>query len=405
MSTRPSQRAHPNGRPTWLSAHRALAVLLAGLITLTGCSSALARLPRDATPATSAGQSPAGAVAANPGAQPLQVLPAADWGISDGHFYTQPNGQPALTSPTGFAVTNQDGIPFWNEFQRLGGTAVLGYPVSSRFSYRGKTTQVYNRAVFQWNAEVRKVELTNILTDIEEAGKGDWLAQTYRVPARVPASFDSGKNWDQIVGDRLALLKSAKAIEDKYRSAPDPMAVYGLPDSPVVDQGDHLAVRLQRTVLRLWKQDKPFAKAGEVTADNSGDWAIKAGLFPAEPLRPEQPPSVPFTLDLAARPVGPGGAGAPAPAPTAAPSPAPAPSATPALAAQASVWQVAETGGDGVFLRRTPRLDDKVRAWPDGTLMKGLGEQAQGDGITWQKVQSPDGTVGYVPLRYLKPKQ
>jgi len=87
----------------------------------------------------------------------------------------------------------------------------------------------------------------------------------------------------------------------------------------------------------------------------------------------------------------------PAAPPAAQPSAAPTPNAAPAQ------WVVANTGGDGVYVRRTPKLDDKVVAWPDNTPMVDLGEQATGDGTTWRKVRDPRGNVGYVPTQYLAP--
>jgi hypothetical protein len=90
------------------------------------------------------------------------------------------------------------------------------------------------------------------------------------------------------------------------------------------------------------------------------------------------------------------------------PGPADAPPAGAAQApsaatagARAVTYRVANTGGEGVFLRRTPRLADRLVAWPDGTRLQSLGEAATGDGVEWQKVRDPRGNVGYVPTRYL----
>ena len=69
--------------------------------------------------------------------------------------------------------------------------------------------------------------------------------------------------------------------------------------------------------------------------------------------------------------------------------------------ARAGAYRVANTGGEGVFLRRTPTLADRLVAWPDGTRLQSLGEAATGDGVEWQKVRDPRGNVGYVPTRYL----
>ena len=380
--------------------HRVLGLLLAVTLATAGCSPILARLPLGQTPTPTAAppsappqaQRPASVAPAPPDrltvsviAQPVVVLPTPDWPIPNGHFYTQTNGQPPRTSPTGFAVTDWDGIPFWSEYQRLGGPATVGYPVSARFEWQGRLTQVFQRAVFQWNEQLGRVQPANVLLLLEEAGKGDWLVKTRGVPQRLPSDFDKGMGRDQIVRERLALLNASQPLADKYHSAIDPLVLYGLPDSRVVDQGDHLAIRLQRTVLRLWKEDKPWAKAGEVTADSSGDIAVEAGLFPEDALRTEQPPVAPIGLDSA----------------VVSPTPEPLPSVP--AAPSVGAWRVANTDGDGVYLRRTPRMADKLRAWPEGTPLRSLGEQAQGDGRAWHRVQAPDGSTGWVPATYVEP--
>src|SRR5687767_10925252 len=66
-------------------------------------------------------------------AQPTQP---ADFDIPNGHFYTQAGG-----GAGGFAITDNDGMLFWSEFQRLGGVPALGYPISSRFVWDGFTVQ------------------------------------------------------------------------------------------------------------------------------------------------------------------------------------------------------------------------------------------------------------------------
>lgn len=402
---RPSSRDRTRTR-----ASGAVALVLGLLLVLgtPGCASTWTRLTREILPTS---QSPTAALAqptsqptsrsvtvgiqpVDPNAQPLVVLPSADWPLPNGHFFTQTNGQPPRTSPTGFAVTDQDGIPFWTEFRRLGGPGLVGYPISTRYDLQGRITQAFQRAILQWDPQARRVQARNILSDLEEAGKGEWLVKTHGVPERLPGSFDSGKQWDQIVRDRLALLRGDPALDAKYRAAPDPLALYGLPESRVVDRGDHLAIRLQRTTFRLWKQDRPWAKAREVTADNGGELAKQAGLVPEPAQQTEQPTTAPGDLSSATQPVG----IAPTPSSLVQPSPTPA---TPA--SDRGVWQVANTDGDGVYLRRTPRLDDKLRPWPEGTLLKDLKERAEGDGHTWYKVQAPDGSVGYVPSRFVKP--
>jgi hypothetical protein len=92
------------------------------------------------------------------------------------------------------------------------------------------------------------------------------------------------------------------------------------------------------------------------------------------------------------------GARAP-PIPSAAPAPARAPSELPAPPIGA-FFRVANTDGSGAFLRRTPRLVDRLVAWPDATLLESLGEAAEGDELAWLKVRDPGGNVGCIPARY-----
>ncbi len=71
--------------------------------------------------------------------------------------------------------------------------------------------------------------------------------------------------------------------------------------------------------------------------------------------------------------------------------------------AEEQMLAVGNTGGDGVFLRRTPAMADKVKAWPDGTRMKVIGRDREGDGKTWKHVIDPDGNTGFIPTEFLVP--
>lgn len=98
-----------------------------------------------------------------------------------------------------------------------------------------------------------------------------------------------------------------------------------------------------------------------------------------------------------------GGATAAAPNPTGAPAAATATAGsagapTPTGAARSFV--VANTGGDGVYLRRTPRLADRDTAYPDGTRLVAIGPDVTGDGQSWRHVRTPDGKTGYIPAQY-----
>jgi hypothetical protein len=213
-----------------------------------------------------------------------------DWDVPSGHFYTQAAGFPPGTSPMGYAITDEDGVLFWSEFRRLGGVARLGYPCSRRFVWGGFVTQLTQKAGLQWRPEAKRVYFVNVFDDLSLAGKDQWLQAVRSTPPPLPAGFDGDKPWTQVVDGRLALLRVRPALERRYRSAADPLSLYGLPQSPVTDQGNHYAIRLQRAVLQEWKVDVPWAMAGEVTVANGGDVGKEAGLFPAKAMRPEPPP-------------------------------------------------------------------------------------------------------------------
>jgi hypothetical protein len=94
---------------------------------------------------------------------------------------------------------------------------------------------------------------------------------------------------------------------------------------------------------------------------------------------------------------------APSPVPTkpavaASPSPVakPTPTSEPELT---TVW-VGNTDGEGVYIRRTPVLADRVRAYPDRTPLTIIDVDVDADGIKWHHVKAPDGLVGYVPVQY-----
>jgi hypothetical protein len=67
------------------------------------------------------------------------------------------------------------------------------------------------------------------------------------------------------------------------------------------------------------------------------------------------------------------------------------------------VLVVANTEGQGVYLRGTPEWDDKLRAWPDGTLLETIGGKHTGEDTDWYEVRDPLGNAGWVPQEYVEP--
>jgi hypothetical protein len=45
-------------------------------------------------------------------------------------------------------------------------------------------------------------------------------------------------------------------------------------------------VRFQGGALQQWKEDVPWARAGDVTAANVGEMAVALGVFPDQALTP-----------------------------------------------------------------------------------------------------------------------
>jgi len=65
------------------------------------------------------------------------------------------------------------------------------------------------------------------------------------------------------------------------------------------------------------------------------------------------------------------------------------------------VMAVGNTDGLGVYLRRTPRNEDKVRSYMDGARMEITGPPEEAEGRRWFKVRASDGTEGYIPAEFL----
>jgi hypothetical protein len=73
---------------------------------------------------------------------------------------------------------------------------------------------------------------------------------------------------------------------------------------------------------------------------------------------------------------------------------------TPTTAFVAKRFIVANTGGDGVYLRRTTNLEDRDSAYTDGTPLVQIGPDVQANGLTWRNVRAPDGKAGFIPAQY-----
>ena len=215
------------------------------------------------------------------------VLPTkadtGDYEVEGGRLFTQ--AAETDVPDVGFAVTDADGIPFWTEFQRLGGVQALGYPLSRRFVWDGFTVQVFQKVVLQWRPELSTFMFVNVFDRLSLAGYDDTLEELLVPPWEY--FEEEGLTWGQIITSRQALLFANPALRDAYFAVDDPLRWYGLPTSKVETYEHVHTIRLQRAVLQQWLIDLPWASAGEVTVANGGDLARGAGTFPAEALVPE----------------------------------------------------------------------------------------------------------------------
>jgi len=103
----------------------------------------------------------------------------------------------------------------------------------------------------------------------------------------------------------------------------------------------------------------------------------------AAPIGTAATPSIPIVLPIAT-PV--------TPVPTAAPT-----------VPVAKVYVVANTGGEGLFLRQAPKTGTKLSAWAEKTRLEEIGPAQQIAGANWLHVRAPDGDEGYVPAQYTAP--
>ena len=194
-----------------------------------------------------------------------------------------------------YEVTNDGGILFADEYERLGGVDTLGHPASYRFTLGdGFTYQVTQRALLQWRPEANSAYLGNIFQMLEQAGLDDWLLREKGIP--LPIKDDgAGGDWNKAKEARLSWLTNEQ-IKAKYLANPNPDAIsdwsvnrsielYGLPMSRPERHGPFISQRFQRVAFQLWVEEVPGSPApGTVIGVLAGDLLKEAGLVPPEGL-------------------------------------------------------------------------------------------------------------------------
>jgi serine protease Do len=217
-----------------------------------------------------------------------------DYDVVNGYFFTETGGD---NGEHGYSITDEDGVPLWQEYQRLGGPDALGYPISRRFLWDGFVVQATQKAVLQWHPELGRAVTVNLLDELTRAGKDDWLFSFRQIPRPAAFADEAGLTAQQVTDKRLRLLDASPALRAAYLETPDFLEANGLPVAPVTDIGPALVLRAQRRAFQQWKVATPFARPGQVTVVNGGDLGKEAELYPAAATEPE-----PSAAQLAVQP-------------------------------------------------------------------------------------------------------
>ena len=201
-------------------------------------------------------------------------------------FYTE-----TVSGEGGFSVCDDASARFRTAFERWG-LQKIGYPISQRYTRDGFVTQAFQKAIMQWRPDGNYVALVNIFDDLHNDGFDETLLAVRQTPEQLPPGWDGDIPFEEVVKKRQALLDERPALHAAYFEVGDPLTFYGLPTSEAQDMGNHIAIRLQRSVLQEWKEDVPWASAGQVTIANGGDIAKELGGQPGLALNPETEPTV-----------------------------------------------------------------------------------------------------------------
>lgn len=172
----------------------------------------------------------------------------------------------------GYAVTNADGVPFY-DFVRAREVQSIGYPISQRWISGTFTFQAFQKVILQWDPGRGRVNYYNTL---------DVLANRYpevelpNVPPHQVLETDANADFAGALRTHLALLDRNAAIKERFLSEPAWLSLYGLPiryEERKVDgnpQGLQL-LRTQRTVFEIWNVAAPGTTVGRVNLQNVPD--------------------------------------------------------------------------------------------------------------------------------------
>ena len=76
-----------------------------------------------------------------------------DYGVEGGWFFSQGSS----TSGAGYAVTNDEGVAFWDSYRDGGGPLTLGYPISGRYRWQDFVMQSFQEGLLAWHPALARV--------------------------------------------------------------------------------------------------------------------------------------------------------------------------------------------------------------------------------------------------------
>ncbi|HEU0167401.1 MAG TPA: hypothetical protein VFS62_06465, partial [Chloroflexota bacterium] len=201
------------------------------------------------------------------------LSPTQTFGAVAGHFYTQANG--GAGPNFGYRITDEAGVKFWSEFQRLGGVPVLGYPSSRRFTMDGFTVQATQKYILQWRPEVGQAYFVNVFDKLHDLGQDAALQARFNIPPQADPNIDQAT--------RLGWLNADPAVAAQFGTGPGALQTNGLPTSQITPAGAFSIIRAERDAIQHWNQAGPGGiQPGAVTVVNGGDVAKSLGLVPSD---------------------------------------------------------------------------------------------------------------------------
>ena len=212
----------------------------------------------------------------------LGVAYLLDWDLPDGHVFAEQIRERPWAGRQGYRITNEGGIPFWNEFRRLGGVATLGRPLGERVMLAdGFIYQLTEQALLQWQPALGQAVLANTLELLQQQGQDGRLEGEFQVPRPIDDDGSAG-NVEKAQTVRLSWLTDRR-LREFYFANPDPtrfkswteqdsIQLYGLPMSRPAKYDDAVTQRFQRAVLqRISIDEHGLPRGDDIVVFRSGE--------------------------------------------------------------------------------------------------------------------------------------